>query len=348
MARKRSGNTGPSMIEPTGDDEVSQVLKGIVERARPILEARQTARVRDNLTGSEPLVPPDTPLSPRSVAHLATYGVGGPRTYGEAKAHLEQTASSFGLPVGGTKKVTESGTSTNVAGHVRAKLDPGQGRTLPPHEAELLDMVDTLHRGIRGFMTHPTSSTDPLPNRVEKLQAAAAIEDANPAPQEAPKSSRPRTPRDTPAQKVKKATKKINASDRPLVDLPPAGNKRELTRRQKMIDAEAKAIASMKKTANLEALKRVNASHEAFTVEHGPGGWASVAGESTVSSTHSTAPAVPSAKGPRSRISTDVSSPLKLRDVVDSTKEFIAKEDALDAKKLAARSKYPEQDNPVY
>lgn len=345
MARKRSGNTGPSMIEPTGDDDISMALKGIVERARPILEARQTARVRDNLTGSEPIVSPDTPLSPRSVAHLATYGVGGPRTYGEAKAHLEQTASSFGLPVGGTKKVTESGTSTNIAGHVRAKLDPGQGRTLPPHEAELLDMVDTLHRGIRGFMTHPTSSADPLPNRVAKLQAAAAIEDANPAPQEAPKSPRSRTPRDTPAHKIKKATKRINASDRPLADLPPAENKRELTRRQKMIDAQAAALSGRKRAADLEAIKRVSAGHEAITMEHGPGGWASVAGESPVIKSRD---AVSSAKGPRSRISTDVSSPLTLQGINSATKEFIDKEDDLDAKKLAARSKYPEQDNPVY
>lgn len=333
MARRRSNtNAGSPMVEPTGDDDISMALRGIVERARPILEQRQSARVRNKLTGSEPTVSPDTPLSPRSVAHLATYGVGGLRTYGEAKAHLEQTASTFGLPVGGTKKITESGTTTNTAAYLRAKMDPGQSRTMGSHEAELLDMADTLHRGIRGFMTHPTSLEDPIPNRVEKLQAAAAIEDANPTPQEAPKSPRSRAPRDTPALKVKKATKSINASDRPLVDLPPAQNKRELVRRQKMMDAEKQALASRKQTANLEALKRVNASHEAFTVEHGPGGWASGAGTTPASSSTRT-----TSRGP-----------LYLGDVVSSAKDFLAKEDALDAKKLAARSKYPEQDNPVY
>lgn len=334
MARIRSRanpTTGSAMTEPTGDDDISQVLKGIVERARPILQQRQAAKVRDKLTESQPLVSPDTPLSPRSMAHLAGYGISGLKTYGEAKAHLEQTASSFGLPVGGTKKITESGTTTNVAGHVRAKLDPGQSPTMPSHEAELLDMVDTLHRGIRGFMTHPTSSADPVPNRVEKLQAAAAIEDSTPAPQETPKPSSSRTPRATPASTVKKATKNKNASDRPLVTLPPAKNNRELVRRQKMIDAEHQALALSKQTAYREALERVKAGQEAFTAEHGSGGWATHSGTSPASTESPTTP----------------KAPLNLRDVVSSAKETLAKEDALDAKKLASRAKYPENDNPV-
>lgn len=257
------------------DDAWAGVVSDVTQRGNAALRIQQATRTRRALDANKPAAsaPAGRPLSPASIAHLAQYGISGPRTYEDALAHIHTTATTLGLRAGATKKLGDSGVSSE-ASLVRARIDPGQQRGLNEHEANLLDQVHTLHTGIKLMMTRPTSTgAVPTPNIRAGRDPSTALteqkilsqgldvttemraerESPGGAPRDGDTSIGVKTPPGvdfggstrlsggrTAAEKrelINKATESLASRGRPLLNLPPAKNKRELSQRIKMIDA---------------------------------------------------------------------------------------------------------------
>lgn len=249
------------------DDEMPAVMARVEEVSAPVVtrKARQqeNTRARRALGAGnkpivsksgipKPMIPEDdeSPLTPRALGSLARFGYRGHTTFGGAIAFVRSQAKLFGLPVGGSKKITSSGTVTNEAELVRAMTAP-QGATMSGPEAQLLDELETLHKGIRSQMTTPYStklpptvdvragrdpSTAATPQSIESESLDVTPEmRAERASTEPPAPST--TPRTTRRQMLKKATESYESTRGPLLNLGPAKSQRELKRRQKMIDA---------------------------------------------------------------------------------------------------------------
>lgn len=126
--------------EMSTEERVNTPLIGRIQRgdieAGAWEKAQNEQRVNDN-----------RPLSPRTITQLENLGIRGLRTHGEALTHLHATAALFGLPIGGTKKITSEGTITNEATRVLANSGE-QGANLSGLEAEIIDKALTLHTGL--------------------------------------------------------------------------------------------------------------------------------------------------------------------------------------------------------
>lgn len=245
------------------DDEMPALMSRVEEVSAPVVtrKARQqeNTKARKALgAGNKPIAPKsgppkpmvpeddESPLTPRALGALARFGYRGHTTFGGAIGFVRSQAKLFGLPVGGSKKITSSGTVTNEAELVRAMTAP-QGAKMSGPEAQLLDELETLHKGIRSQMTTPYSTKLPptVDVRAGRDPSTAAtpqsIEseslDVTPEMREERASSEPPAPRMTRRQMLKKATESYEKTHGPMVSLGPAKNQRELKKRQKMIDA---------------------------------------------------------------------------------------------------------------
>lgn len=310
-------------------DDLAAVTQDIYEAHQAGLASSKKAKARESLT---PAGSSDRPLSREALSALASYGISGPRTYGEAFAHLKDTANTLGYPNAPTKRTTST-ELTNEAERVNARLaGKSQSPKLSGEDAALLDQAHHLHILTKGMAVHSVSRGSTIqPQHTNFTPSGEFSKDVK-------ERTRPDfTPR----------------SGRPLINLPAVpgpmtgGTPGQRRYQQGQYNKTIKERHALMADLHTQHTARVTGAIEAreapinaglmWSYDPDDGGWAHRPNTPPVGQAPSSTPEAPTSNGP-----------VNMRDVVSTAVGIIAKEEDLAARKLEARAKYPEQDNPVF
>ena len=318
-------------IDPKTGRRVFEGFKSDAEQTKKEIQERKESGKARAATAPSPKVEEELnkPLSRHATAALSGYGVVGPKTYREAFAHLESTSALLGSPRTPTKR-TKSFELSPEEEEIRSRMSSQrQAPKISGIDAAILDQAHHVHALVRSTAM-PTL-----------------------------RGSSIRATRFTPSGEHDESIKEVTRPDftprsgRPLINLPavpspmtggtPGQRKYQQGKYNKAI-AERHAMVADLHTQHTARVTQAITAREApaaaglmWSYDPDDGGWAHRPNTPPVGQAPSSIPEPPTSNGP-----------VTMRDVISTAVGIIAKEEDLAARKLAARSKYPEQDNPVF